>query len=176
MKNLSMEVISFALPIIFMLHDFEEIIMVDVWQRKYKKLLEISASKPFAHWVSADSGAVAVLIEFLILLAVSLISIFFQKYLIWYGVFFVFIIHFIIHYILSFRFHHYTPGVTTAAVFMPLCLFILYDCTRQLPYGIGTLVITCFVSLSIFILFFKWLTKMIQTFGKWLSLYASKEK
>jgi len=42
MKYISMEVISILLPIIFMLHDFEEIIMVDVWQKKYMKLLEMS--------------------------------------------------------------------------------------------------------------------------------------
>jgi len=176
MNYISMEVISLLLPIIFMLHDFEEIIMVDIWQKKYMKLLEMSTSKPFEHWVSTNSGAIAVLIEFLILLAVSLSSIFFQNYLIWYGVFFVFIVHFVIHYFLSFRFRHYTPGVTTAAIFMPLCLYILYDCTKQFPYGICALAITCFVNSIIFILFFKWLTKMIQTFGKWLSFYASKEK
>lgn len=33
MKYISMEVISLLLPIIFMLHDFEEIIMINVWRK-----------------------------------------------------------------------------------------------------------------------------------------------
>lgn len=174
MQNFTMSVIALMLPIIFILHDFEEIIMVNAWQQKYAIQLEKAATKPFAHWVSPDSGTIAVSIEFLILLTVSLISIFFQKYLIWYGVFFVFVIHLVLHYFLSFRFRHYIPGLTTSVFFMPLCLYILYSCAKQLSYGTSTLVVTCLVSTIVFIFFFRWITRMIKTFGEWLSLYSSK--
>lgn len=172
MSIFSIDTIIFSLPIIFMLHDFEEIIIIRAWQKKYNNIIKTSSIKPFSHWVSTASGSIAIFIEFLILLLVSLYSIVSKNYLVWYGVFFIFTFHLIIHYFLSFRFRHYTPGVTTSVILMPLCIYILYMVTNQFQYNPFILIITCFISLLIFIPFMNILTKSILTFEKWLLSYS----
>lgn len=174
MNIISIDTIIFSLPIIFMLHDFEEIIMVNSWQQKYNELLQNSIFKPFSHWNSTASGSIAVLIEFLILILISFYSIITKNYLVWYGAFFIFTFHFIFHYFISFRFHHYTPGVSTSILFMPLCIYILYIFANHFEYKINTLIITSLISLLIFIPFFRVLTKNISTFEKWLLSYSKK--
>ena len=176
MNNISIEVLSLALPIIFMLHDFEEIIMVNVWQIKYSKLLEEAEYKPFCHWLSTASGTVAVLVQFILFLAVSTISIIVNNYLVWYALFFIVTAHFLLHYFISIRFHNYTPGLTTAIIFMPMCLFILYISAKMVIYKVVTLVIACMIALVLFYPFFKWITKKISVFEKWLTAYANHER
>lgn len=98
-----MNAIVWILPIIFMLHDFEEIIMIESWIKRYETQLEqlmkengkdiMSTKIPYKDFRSTASFSVAVLILFFCFSLISLLSCLFHSYFIWYGVCFAFVIH-----------------------------------------------------------------------------------
>lgn len=171
-----MEILVWSLLIIFMLHDFEELIMVEAWQKKYSVILKKQKRAPFAHWKSPDSGAAAVCVEFVVLLIISLCSFRLKTYLIWFATFFVFTFHLVIHIIMSVQFRHYTPGVFTSAIFLPLSVFIMYTTALQLTNSWYIIVLTCFITTIIFLVFFYFLTKSITFFYNQLNKYATVKK
>ena len=59
------------LPILFILHDFEEMIFMPLWKKRYRQKL-VAFKKPFFGSVTQGSAfAVGVLEEFIILLFIS---------------------------------------------------------------------------------------------------------
>lgn len=82
--------IVWLFPVIFMLHDFEEIIFVEAWKRKYKRKIQTTKMKkiPFADLGSTPSFSIGVLIEFFIISALSLSACIFDWYFLWLGLFF----------------------------------------------------------------------------------------
>lgn len=175
MENTQLQLIIWSLPILFMLHDFEEIIIVKPWQIKHRTKLSHAKLKPFDHFKSSESGAVAVLIEFIILTIVALLASLYQTYLLWFAVDFVFIFHFFGHYALSLVFKGYVPGLYTAIILLPLCLFNIIFFSSLLAESWIIVVNISFVALLLFFLFFKALAKSIAIFDKLLQYYSQKE-
>lgn len=165
--------IIWSLPVMFMLHDFEEIIITDAWQKKYASILQNSKVKPFNHWNSTDSAAIAILIEFLILSVVSLFSTIFDNYLVWFAFYVVVIIHYAIHYYLSIRFKHYIPGVVTGILFMPISIYILACSGVTQMYSTTNILLACSITLIFFLGLFRWLTASISSFHRWLQTYCN---
>ena len=174
---LSMNSIVWILPVIFMLHDFEEIILVGVWKQRYRKMLNILSikKKPYKHFRNTNSFSMAIAALFLITVVIGLVSIITKNYCVWYGAFFAFTAHFLLHIVLTLRFKHFVPGIITAIIFLPVCIFVLYKVTALLSYSYKTLVsssVLCCLGVAII---FYFINQLIGIFDKWLQKYASKE-
>lgn len=142
----SMNAIVWLFPILFMIHDFEEIILVNAWREKYKCYLDTCTmkKKPFADFESTASFSIGVEIIFLSFSLISLLSIVFNNYYIWYGAFFFVTLHFIApHLYLTLKFKHYVPGVITGILFLPLSIYILYTATLILRYSLTEIIFSC---------------------------------
>lgn len=85
----SMNSIVWTLPVMFLLHDFEEIILVGVWRQRYKKILDNLSikKKPYNHFRNTDSFLMAIATLFLITVVSVIVSIITKKFYVWYGVF-----------------------------------------------------------------------------------------
>ncbi len=168
-----MGTLIWSLPILFMLHDFEEIIMFEAWQQRYQEKLNSIKYKPFDHFKSAASGSVAVLVEFIILSLAALLTNQFHTYLLWFGCQFIFILHFFGHYGLSLFFKGYVPGLTTALLFLPISIYNLLKFFPLLEHiSILKIVSISLLSILLFGIFFKYLTHSIAVFAKLLAHYA----
>jgi hypothetical protein len=113
-----MSFIVWMLPVIFMIHDFEEIIMVEEWGKRYRKEINIAWPKrqPFGlNYIQncqTPIFSIGVEVEFLLFSLISLFSVFFQSYFLWYGAFLGVMLHmFFIHVLICLRFKNYVPGV-----------------------------------------------------------------
>ena len=113
------------LPILFILHDFEEMIFMPLWKTRHHQKLE-TFKKPFFGSVTQGSAfAVGVLEEFIILMFISGFcqithnSLFYLSFVIAYTA------HFIIHYIMCMQFRGYVPGVVTVTLELPMVLMII---------------------------------------------------
>jgi hypothetical protein len=141
-----MNAIVWLFPILFMIHDFEEIIFINAWRKKYKHYLCTCTmkKKPFADFESTASFSIGVEIIFLIFSFISLFSVIFNNYYIWYGFFFFITVHFVtIHFSLVFNFKHYVPGFITSIIFLPISIYILYTATLILRYSSTKIVLSC---------------------------------
>lgn len=139
--------IIWLFPILFMIHDFEEIIFIKQWKKKeYYKNLKV---KPFSNFISTASFSVAVAQEFIIFSIVTFISALLNNYLLWFGLFSAIVIHYFIHCVISLNIKKYHPGLITSIIFFPIGIYLLYISAISLNFSLSTIVITTVIGLII---------------------------
>lgn len=119
------------LPIVFILHDLEEIIMFKPWLDKNRE--EIKLRFPRLDQVlrhshdrlSTSAYAVAVLHEFVIVAVITALSMHFGSYQWWFGAFAAFSLHLIVHIIQWLVFGKYVPVIITSILALPYCFYTL---------------------------------------------------
>ena len=118
-----------SLPIIYMLHDFEEIIMMKPWIRKYEEYICLHFPKVGPKIVlhiknaSTEGFALCVAILFFMLGAISLFSLWKNSYMLWMSLFMVFSIHIVVHIIQWIVFRRYIPAIVTSILCVPYCIY-----------------------------------------------------
>ena len=113
------------LPILFILHDFEEMIFMPLWKTRHHQKLE-TFKKPFFGSVTQGSAfAVGVLEEFIILMFISGFCQITDNSLLYLSFVIAYTAHFIIHYIMCLQFRGYVPGVVTVTLELPMVLMII---------------------------------------------------
>ena len=175
---MNMELIVWLFPVIFMLHDFEEIIFVKVWRERYQQERSLSKmkKKPFDHFQSTASFSIGVEIIFIILSAVSLFSVILNSFFIWYGLLFAIISHFVIAHIrMTVQFRHYTPGVFTSVIFLPVTIYLLYMATKLLNYDLIEIIFSCLSGIFILVIVFYTLINLEGILDRGLTQYSKRK-
>jgi hypothetical protein len=168
--------IVWLFPVIFMIHDFEEIIFIGAWRKRYKKAITESKMKkiPFADFVSTSSFSIAVAEEFIIFSVVAYLSSYFNNYVFWYGLFFAIVFHFLIHFKFSIQFKHYTPGLITSILFLPIGIYILYQAASISEYNWQTIRLSCIIGFIVVMANIVFLHEMMAGFDNWLARFAKE--
>jgi|WetSurMetagenome_2_1015567.scaffolds.fasta_scaffold276539_1 hypothetical protein len=118
-----------SFPIIFMIHDFEEIIGIKPWINKNADYLYQRFPKLAPKFVShlqhstTERFAVGVAIMFILVCTVTYVSIWSQFYQLWMGAFMFFSIHIIIHIIQWIAVKRYVPVIITSLLSIPYCAY-----------------------------------------------------
>lgn len=126
---MDLKTLILLLPVIFMLHDFEEIIFFKSWlKRNRNELLRrfpAMAPKLLSHLESLSTPAFTFIVaeEFLLVSIVSLHAATTGYYQLWYGVFMGFSIHLIIHLIQWMIYRKYIPTMVTSVLMLPYCIY-----------------------------------------------------
>lgn len=133
------ETLMWLLPIVFMIHDFEEIIMFKPWLGANRAILE----KRFPKWaarilsghdkISTSSFAFAVAEEFFILSALTLIAVEFELYPFWAGMMLGFFVHLLAHVGQFAIYRGYIPVILTSLPSGIYCLIALHDLNIHQP-------------------------------------------
>ncbi|AIQ35458.1 membrane protein [Paenibacillus sp. FSL R5-0345] len=121
------------LPILFMFHDFEEILVIEAWSAKYGTRVK-AAIPPFMRkmytsmmHMTTRNFALDVLFVYILIVAVTCIAVFFSYYLLYLAVLAVFFFHVFTHLGQTIYLKMYTPGVVTAVlVVLPYSLYAYY--------------------------------------------------
>jgi hypothetical protein len=118
-----------SLPIVYMLHDFEEIIMMKSWAKSNEKYIsqrfQRIAPRLISHLreMSVEGFALCVAILFLLLGFVTLTALWTGFYLFWMGIFMAFSIHIVVHIIQWIAFQRYIPAIVTSLLCVPYCIY-----------------------------------------------------
>jgi hypothetical protein len=128
---MKIETMMWLLPVVFMLHEFEEIIMIRPWlaknagdlQRRFPSL----ASQLLPHFqkLSTSALAFAVAEEFILLSVLTYLAVEFELYAAWAGLLIAFFSHLLIHIIQFALYRKYVPVIVTSLLCSPYCLFAL---------------------------------------------------
>ncbi|MGA9526241.1 MAG: HXXEE domain-containing protein [Myxococcaceae bacterium] len=116
---MQLESILWLLPVFFMLHDFEEIIMIKPWFTRHEDTLRTrlpaAAGRLLPHFqrLSTSAFALAVAEEFMLLSAVTVLVVEHGWYELWAGVLLVLLLHFVMHQGQAIFFRGYVPVVLT---------------------------------------------------------------
>jgi hypothetical protein len=175
----TMNFIVWMLPVIFMIHDFEEIIMAEVWGKRFRK--EIGTAWPkkqpfglnYIHNCHTPTFSIGVEVEFLLFSIISLFSVIFQSYFVWYGAFLGMLLHMVfIHMLMCVRFKNYVPGVITSVIFLFPSVWILYSAENVLHYEAGVILLACLLGTGLIVIMIPVLHKLMGPWSKWLYKYS----
>ena len=114
------------LPILFILHDFEEMIVMPLWKIRHHQKLATFKIPFFGSVTQGSAFAVGVLEEFIILLFISGFCQLTHNSLLYLSFVVAYTSHFIIHYIMCLQFRGYVPGVVTVTLELPMVLMIIF--------------------------------------------------
>ena len=114
------------LPILFILHDFEEMIVMPLWKIRHHQKLATFKIPFFGSVTQGSAFAVGVLEEFIILLFISGFCQLTHNSLLYLSFVVAYTSHFIIHYIMCLQFRGYVPGVVTVTLELPIVLLIIF--------------------------------------------------
>lgn len=122
------EIIVCLLPIVFMIHDFEEIIGLKIWFEKNGVWLDekfpiLTKQIEILKHLSVQAFSVAVLEEYLIISIVTLTSLMFQWYDAWIAMFMAYSFHIMIHIIQWIIVRRYIPMIITSLLSIPYILW-----------------------------------------------------
>ncbi len=149
------ETLMWLLPIVFMFHDFEEIIMFKPWLTANLPKFE----KRFPKWVSrAAAGkskmstsafALAVAEEFVVLSTLTLLAVELELFPFWAGMMLGFFIHLLIHIGQFAAYRGYVPVILTSLPCGLYCLIALHDLNIYHPLDWGLVATWTLASLLI---------------------------
>ena len=127
------------LPIIFIFHDMEEIVGIELFYSKNRWLFErfpkiLKSYKNLTH----TGFSAAVYEEFIPFFGLSLIAYYFPNRIIfalWYGIFLALAAHFIIHIGQALYIRKYIPCIATSIICLPVSILILIKSAAFIDWG-----------------------------------------
>lgn len=154
MENVEFISLIWLFPLIFMVHDFEEIIFQEWWFNKERLSLLKKYPKIVKEYeqISTAGFALAVSEEFIVLLIISLTAIVFQWYYLWLGTLVTFLIHLIIHIVQWAIYKKYIPAIITvipAVIYSIYAIHFIYEsCNMMLLPGIMWSIVSMIIFLA----------------------------
>lgn len=173
-----MSEIVWLLPLLFILHDMEEVIFAIEWKKQEKGMKKYIKSRfiPFGNIKDTSSFALGVYEELLILTLASLIGRWTGHYELWLGFLLGNIVHLIfVHGILvTLIYRRYVPGLVTAILTVIPCSVIFVKAVKLLQYSSLKLVLSIVIGLGIAFINLKVLHQCGPIFEKLLKLEGEK--
>ena len=153
MNNFS--TIVWLLPIVFMIHDFEEIIFFKSWLDKNREYLTKKFPKiakrllPRYANLSTSSFALAVAVLFVLLSMITLGSVILNNYLFWLSAFMGFFAHLLMHLGQWIIVKRYIPAIGTTFFALIYCIYTLYVIITNDMFQISEIILCTMIGLGI---------------------------
>lgn len=138
-----MEEYVWMLPILFIVHDMEEIMGFGIWKKKNEKMLKEKyprIAKVYMEY-STEGMTAAVMEEMLLCLLVCVSARITGFYGIWLGIFIAYTLHLLIHMGQSVVVRKYIPALATSILCLPFSLCFLTASIKTLSYPAGEIVL-----------------------------------
>ena len=138
--------IIWLLPIVFMIHDFEEIIFFKPWINRNKDYLSKkfpNISKRFLprmENLSTSAFTLAVAEEFLLLSLITVGSVLFDNYLLWLAAFMGFFVHLLVHLVQWIILKRYIHAIYTTFLALTYCVYALYEIISKNVFQVSEIV------------------------------------
>ena len=164
--------IVWLLPIVFMFHDFEEILFFKSWITKNKGTLSEKFPKLSKQFLarfenlSVQAFSLAVAEEFILLSVVTFLSIIFESYLFWLGIFMGFFVHLFVHLIQWIILRKYIPAIYTTVISLTYCFFSLNFILTNNLFEIKEIIIWTFIGFGIVLINLLFAHKLAELFDK----------
>jgi hypothetical protein len=179
----SINSIVWMLPILFMFHDFEEIILAEAWNKRYKDEIEVCWPKrqPFGldyiRFFPTPTISWGVYVEFILYALISLLTVITQNYFIWFAFFIGVTLHLVLlHIPLCIQFRHYVPGIVTAMVALIPSVWFLIEAAYILHYTFITVALATVCSLVLMLLLIPILHKLTGPMSACIQKYAKNSE
>ncbi|SHF35761.1 HXXEE domain-containing protein [Dysgonomonas macrotermitis] len=166
--------IVLLLPIIFMIHDFEEILFFKWWIRKYEGYLikhypRLSSKMlPHVKGLSTPAFSLAVCEEFVLISIAAFTAVYMEYYYIWLMLFMAFSIHLVVHIIQWIIIRKYIPCIITSILFLPYSIFSLKMMSQLSLFTYTEFILCAFIGIVFMIVNLIAIHKVAGIFDKWI--------
>lgn len=169
----------FLVMILFLIHEFEEMVMIDPWVRRQQKYgTALTRKHYFVQRFKEGPPTAPVMIigiEFIILAAVSTLTLITGWYIIMVGFLVPYIAHLVGHIFEWFQYRSYTPSLITSVITLLQCItvgYLLYlsSGAELIHLVLATIVMTVFLSAGFALLGF-----LEPKIKQWLHIYVYGE-
>ncbi len=174
------KVIIWLFPILFIFHDFEEIIFMKSWVRKNRHYLSERfpklSKRLLSHFdnITTSSFALGVAEEFILITVITVVSYMTNWYMLWVGAFIAFTLHLVIHCFQTLVVKIYVPAVITSVICLPACIYIINHMLKL--YQLETVVLYSILAFVIMVINLVILHKWMDIFSKWLLKYEQQSR
>ncbi len=157
---MKIETMMWLLPIVFMLHDFEEIIMFRPWLDLNRQNLLSRFPKlakfifPLYDTISTAGFAFIVMLLFILLTAVTFLAVELELYTLWVGMFMLFFVHLLIHIVSTLVYQKYVPVIITSVLCSIYCVYVIDSLHRFPDLKISDILLWMSLGAAILVLFF----------------------
>lgn len=170
---MKIETLMWLLPAFFIIHDFEEIIMVRPWmtrnapqlQKRFPRLA--SRFMPHLQKLSTSAFALAVAEEFILLTFITYLAVELNLYELWAGITIGFFIHLLVHAVQFGVYRSYIPAVVTSVPAGVYCLGALYVLNIHLNLSYSKVIVWALASvfaIIVNVIFAHWLAAKYQRY------------
>ena len=172
------KVIIWLFPILFIFHDFEEIIFMKSWVSKNRHYLCERFPKlskrllPHFDNITTSSFALGVAEEFILITVITVVSYMTNWYILWVGSFIAFTLHLVIHCFQTLIVRRYVPSIITSVICLPICIYIINHIVNL--FQLETVVLYSIIAFVIMIINLVIMHKVMDIFSKWLSKYEQQ--
>ena len=170
--------IIWLLPIVFMIHDFEEIIFFKSWINKNKDYLTEKFPKiserflPRMENLSTSAFALAVAEEFLLLSLITVTSVLFNNYLLWLAAFMGFFIHLLVHLGQWIILKRYIPAIWTTFLALIYCGYSLHKIISDNVFQLSEIVLWTIIGFGLVGVNLLFAHKLAEKFDKKWKCYC----
>jgi hypothetical protein len=165
-------------PIVFMIHDFEEIIMMKSWIDKNKDFLLLKFPIIGKRMVknfedqSTASFALSVAEEFVIISIAVFLALQYKWYWLWIALFMAFFIHLFIHIVQWIVVRRYIPAIITSFLALFYCGYEFRQFLMEYPLSIIELICLGLIGIVLMMVNLYIIHKLSAKFEKWLRKYS----
>ena len=136
-----MSTFAFALPMLFIFHDFEEIIGMRIFLDRNKDMLQCRFPKihRLFRGTTNEGFALVVAEEFVVFTIIALLALWIDNQFvwnIWLGAFIGLTFHYVVHIGQAIVLRKYIPALATSIVCLPISIYILKHCFMLLTVDI----------------------------------------
>ena len=167
-----MEQLIWLLPVIFIFHDFEEIIFMHVWIEKNKgallqqypvlgkRMLAVTGS------LSTEGFAFCVFLLFVMLCIVSIFVSLTGYYIVWISAFMILYLHFFMHIGQAVILWKYVPALITSIICIIPCTAIFIKVYPM--FSVSEIIISLIIAIVAGLILFIPIIKFVHIFDKWI--------
>jgi len=169
-----LQILIALLPVIFMLHDFEEIIMFVPWlskergelKRRFPKFETFLIKRGYFQ-LSTSGFAIAVFHEFIIVSVITYLSLWFNSYSWWFAAFMAYFLHLFVHIGQWIIFRGYVPVIVTSILTLPYCIYTFKLYLRSTEMNLWQLIFWAIIGIVVAFLSFLPAFYFAAIFEKW---------
>lgn len=170
------ETIIWIFPLLFMFHDFEEIIFMQAWLSKNKQYLcdrfPRFSKKLLPHFdnITTSAFAFGVAEEFSLVSIITVVAYLKSWYSLWMGLFIAFTFHLLIHCFQALIIRKYVPAIITSIICLPICIYIIKQVIQV--FSLNTVIVYSILGFIVMVVNLVIVHKAMDIFSQWLDQYS----
>ena len=174
------KIIYTLLIVVFMVHEFEEIIVLNIWLIKEKDHLQKNfpkiGTKIYLQYSKFTTAGLALAIaeEFILISLFIYLAILLPNMYIWAAILIGLSIHFFVHIISWIIYKKFVPAAITSILALPYCVYGLIVYVNNETYKIGMLIIYTIIVIIIFLINLRFMHYLGKRFSNWEKKHGDK--